>query len=117
MILSYLPVSIFSISVLFGDSAQISDIIESLIFINFYGFIFFFPVLLSSALVVKILQKYDNDTVTSATLGSLFAVVILALAVLISRTIAVGNIIIYIAVFILGFISVLIEDKIFKGKR
>ena len=118
ILLSFLPLLI--VSVLFYimvvvDSGEVLNSLEVIYMVIFYGYILFFPVLIFSALYVKFLQIKGEDTLLSAALGSILGVF---LFVLISTFLgAIDSLFTPLIVFTSGFVSVLIEDKIFKGKQ
>lgn len=111
--LSFLPLLIISILMYIYAVVSSGELIRSInivLIVNFYGSMFYYPILITSALFVKILQKYGNDIAISATLGSMLGCF---LFVLLAGTLnAIFPSVIF---FVIGYLSVIIEDKIFNS--
>ena len=113
LFLSFLPLFVFSILIYIYSVVNTGEWIKSInivIIINLYGSLFYYPVLIASSLFVKILQKYGNDIATSATLGSMLGAI---LFVLLAGTL--NAIFPSLFFFVIGYLSVIIEDKIFNA--
>ena len=118
LILSFLP--LFLVAILFfifdiADNGNLLSSLEIIYMVIFFGYMLFYPVLVTSALLVKFLQNGGNDIYLSAILGSIFATVFF-----VSIAIFLGDIdtlFIPLVVFASGFISVFIENWIFQNLK
>ena len=118
ILLSFLPLVVvailFYVSVVV-DSGEVLNSLEVIYMVIFYGYILFFPILIVSAFCVKFLQINGVDTLLSATVGSILGVFLFVSIYTFFGTI--HTLFTPLVVFASGFVSVLIEDKIFKGKQ
>ena len=115
VLLSFLPLFIVSIIVYFYSAIDTGRWLNSLnivILINFFGYMFYYPILVVCALLVKFLQQREGTILTSALFGSLMGAFLMFIPLM-----RYYDIFFLLIIFLIGFISVLIEDKIFKGKK
>ena len=110
--------TVISISIIYGiififfasENVSLFNEIKGALYLILYLYFIFVTVLFS--VVVNVLQKFSFDVVSSAFIASFFAVLIMYI---LSKG-GFGNIP-PIVIFSSYFISVIIEDKIFKGKK
>ena len=114
LILSFIPLFILSVITYLYTAFSTGRWLNSLnliILMNLFGYIFYYPILIVSALVVKYFQKRDTSVLVSALLGSLMGVFLTSIPAV------KYDFSFLLIVFSSGFVSVFIEDKIFKGDK
>ena len=118
ILLSFLPlvtVAIFFYILAVVDSRDIFGSLEVIYLVVVFGYMLLCPVLTISALFVKITQAKGVNVFNSAVFGSLFALVLFIL--LFAPYSRINSLLSPVIVLVSGFISVLIESRLFKGKQ